>query len=75
MQLQTFNHPKLGPIQFTDSNEQTHSAKAKSNDITLVVSLRDRQQTAEVKQMIVDDINIKDPTNAISNRIKSQRAL
>ncbi len=59
MQLQIFNHPKLGPIQFTDSNEQTHSAKAKSNDITLVVSLRDRQQTAEVKQMIVDDINNK----------------
>lgn len=57
MRIQTFNHPELGPIQYTDSKEQIHSAKAKSKDIKLKMSLRDRQQTAEVKQMIIDDIN------------------
>mgnify|MGYP003651665120 CR=1 FL=1 len=57
MLTQIFNHPELGPIKFLDKNEQTPSAKAKSHDINLIVSLRDRQQTAEIKQMIADDIN------------------
>lgn len=56
--IQVFLHPDLGPIEFTDNKETIHSAKAKANDISLVKTLNDRQLTAEVKQLIIDDINI-----------------
>jgi hypothetical protein len=71
MQLQTFQHPKLGSLQFTDSKEQIHSAKAKSNDINLIVPLNDRKLTSQVKQMIIDDINSSDNPPAPSRRSAS----
>jgi hypothetical protein len=68
--LQSFQHPTLGLIEFTDKKQEHHSSPARAHDITITVALNDRSLTAEVKQMIIDDINRKEQANdpSYSNR-------